>query len=265
VVHLVGARLLVVQTRGEGAGAVELVHESLIKSWPTLQHWLDENQEDVAYLGQIRASAKQWDAKGRPEGLLWRAEAMEELRLWHARYQGELPDRERAFVDAVIELGTRATRRKRRLIGAAFAVLLVLVAGAGVALVKINAANQRAQEEATKAIAARDAVLQEQAKKEEALAREREALEKQLVAEKEAAAKAKLAADEAVRAKQATQVAVKAQASSAQATKQKQQAELAAKKSAQEAELAQAEAAKKAAAAKAAEERKKKITSGPLR
>ncbi len=53
VAHLVAARLLTVQTRGDGGGAVELVHESLIKSWPQLQRWLDENQEDVAYLAQI--------------------------------------------------------------------------------------------------------------------------------------------------------------------------------------------------------------------
>src|SRR5690606_10985707 len=128
VAHLVSARLLVVQSRGEGAGAVELVHESLIKSWPTLQRWLDENQEDAAYLAQIRAAAKQWDSKGRPEGLLWRGEAMEEARLWRSRYQGELPPREAAFLAAVIELATRATRRKRRTVVAAFVVLIALVA-----------------------------------------------------------------------------------------------------------------------------------------
>jgi serine/threonine protein kinase len=265
ITHLVGARLLVVQTRGDSAGAVELVHESLIKSWPTLQRWLDENQEDVAYLGQIRAAAKQWDTKGRPEGLLWRAEAMEELRLWNARYAGELPDRERAYIDAVIELGTRATRRKRRLLTGAFIFLLVLIAGAGIALIQINAANQRAHEETAKALAARDAVLEEQAKKEAAIARERAALEEKLAAEREAAAKAQLAAEESAKAAAATKVAAKAQAGEAQATKTAAKAKADAQQAAREKEAAQAEAAKKAAAAKAQEERKKKITSGPLR
>ena len=81
---LVAARLVVVHTRGEGEGApaIELVHESLIKSWPTLLRWLDESHEDVAFIAQLRAAAKQWDQKGRPEGLLWRNEAMEEARLW---------------------------------------------------------------------------------------------------------------------------------------------------------------------------------------
>src|SRR5262249_9043498 len=70
--RLVAARLLVVHARGEseGGAAVELVHESLIKSWPTLQFWLDESQEDAAFVAQLRTAAKQWDAKGRAGGLL---------------------------------------------------------------------------------------------------------------------------------------------------------------------------------------------------
>jgi serine/threonine protein kinase len=171
--HLVTARLLVVQTRGEGAGAVELVHESLIKSWPTLQRWLDENQEDVAYVGQIRAAAKQWDAKGRPAGLLWTGEAMEEARLWRSRYQGELPDREHAYLDAVIELGTRATRRRRRLVVSAFVFLIALVAAAGAGLVIIFNAQQVAKEKAA---------LAEQAEK-AATDAKRTAEDKQLEAE----------------------------------------------------------------------------------
>ena len=167
--HLVSARLLVMQSRGEGAGAVELVHESLIKSWPTLQRWLDENQEDGAYLAQIRAAAKQWDSKGRPEGLLWRAEAMEEARLWRSRYQGELPQREADFLAAVIELATRATRRRRRAVVAGFIFLGALVAAAGAALIVIRqnaAAAQRAEKDALdkKAIAVKAQAEAEDAK-----------------------------------------------------------------------------------------------------
>ena len=66
--QLVEARLLVVQTRGDaGGGSVEIVHESLIERWPTLRRWLDENQEDAAFLAQLAAAAKQWDAKGRAD------------------------------------------------------------------------------------------------------------------------------------------------------------------------------------------------------
>jgi serine/threonine protein kinase len=151
IAHLVSARLLVVQSRGEGAGAVELVHESLIRSWPTLQRWLDENQEDAAFVAQLRAAAKQWDLKGRPEGLLWRDQAMEEARLWRSRYHGELPQREADFLAAVVEVATRAERRRRRVVIAAFVFLVALVTAAGAALLVIRekaAAARRAEQTA---------------------------------------------------------------------------------------------------------------------
>jgi hypothetical protein len=132
--RLVEARLLVVQTRGDAESAVELVHESLIRSWPTLQRWLDENQEHAAFLHQIAVGAKQWDAKGRPEGLLWTGEAMEEARLFRLRFTGELPAREQAFLQAVDDRATRATRRKRKIIvGTMIALSLVAVAGVAAA------------------------------------------------------------------------------------------------------------------------------------
>ncbi|HEY4058409.1 MAG TPA: protein kinase [Kofleriaceae bacterium] len=140
---LVAARLLVVQQRGREA-AFEIVHESLIKSWPTLRRWLDENQEDSAYLAQLATAARQWDGKGRPEGMLWRNDAMEEARLWRARYRGELPRRDQEFIDEVIELGTRAQRTRRRAVMAGFIVMAALVAAAGFALVMIQQAKQQA-------------------------------------------------------------------------------------------------------------------------
>src|SRR5690606_3604116 len=47
---LVQSRLLVVQSSETGSASVEIVHESLIQSWPLLRRWLEENQEDAAFL-----------------------------------------------------------------------------------------------------------------------------------------------------------------------------------------------------------------------
>ncbi|MFN7133614.1 MAG: serine/threonine protein kinase, partial [Myxococcales bacterium] len=67
--QLVQARLLVVQSGGGADGAsVEIVHESLIHSWPTLKRWLDETGEDSAFLEQLRNAARQWQAKGHDSG-----------------------------------------------------------------------------------------------------------------------------------------------------------------------------------------------------
>jgi hypothetical protein len=171
--HLVASRLLVVHTRGEGAAAVELVHESLIKSWPKLTRWLDESQEDASFLAQLRAAAKQWEQKGRVEGLLWRNEAHDEARLWRARYpHRELPPREQDFLDAVFALRTRAARRRRAIVTTVMvALILVIVAGAG-ALVKIRAAEQTAVDSAAAAELAKQHAQDEsvQAAKQKAVA-----------------------------------------------------------------------------------------------
>jgi serine/threonine protein kinase len=147
--YLVQGRLLAAQTRGEGDGAsVEIVHESLITRWPTLRRWLDKGQEDAAFLDHLRHAARQWEAKGRPLGLLWRDEAMEEARLWRRRYQGELRSAERAFLDAVFALAEGAARRRRYLVIGAFGVLLALIAAAAVALLWIREAEQQARVQA---------------------------------------------------------------------------------------------------------------------
>ena len=187
IVHLlVEARLLVVQARGDGEGpAVEIVHESLIKSWPTLRRWLDETHEDAAFLAQLRAASKQWDQKGRPQGLLWRGEAMEEARLWRSRYQGELPPRDREFLDAVIALGTRAARVKRRIVAGALAFLSVLVVAGAIGMLTIRRAEQRALEQEAMA----------QREKQDAITARQAAEAAELAAKRTAQAEAKARAD----------------------------------------------------------------------
>ncbi|MCG8422946.1 MAG: AAA family ATPase, partial [Proteobacteria bacterium] len=163
--QLVRARLLVVQTQARSdavdvatglsqqpAGAtVEIVHESLLHTWPTLRRWLDETQEDAAFLDQLRQAAKNWQAKNFAPGLLWRGEAMEEARRFARRYRGELPQLQRAYLDAVFALATRAGRRKRAAVIGVITFLSLLVAAAGVALVMIREAQRDATESARRA------------------------------------------------------------------------------------------------------------------
>jgi serine/threonine protein kinase len=145
--QLVAARLLVIQTRGDaGGGSVELVHESLTDRWPMLRRWLDEDQEDTAFLAQLAAAAKQWDGKGRPAGLLWRGEAMEDARRWSVQRPRELSTRDQAFLDSVFALGRRGQRTRRAVLIGAFVLLGGIAAAASVAFVWVRGAEQRATE-----------------------------------------------------------------------------------------------------------------------
>jgi hypothetical protein len=155
VEHLVHARLLVVQAGpAEQGKTVELVHESLIHTWPILRRWLDENQDDAVFLEQLRSAARQWDRRGRPSGLLWRGEAMDEARTWHRRYRGELPTVQREYLQAVFAQGARAARARRIIVAGVIAFLSVLVASAAVALFVIRDAQKQAEKQLSRALAA---------------------------------------------------------------------------------------------------------------
>ena len=149
---LVSARLLVIQTGDSGAGAtVEIVHESLIHSWPALHRWLEETMEDSQFLEQLRNAAKQWQNKGRDPGLLWRGEMVEEAGRFSRRYRGELGRQQRDFLKAVFELDARAARRRQAAAMGGGVFLAGLLVAAVIALVVIRDAKQRAEHSAVAA------------------------------------------------------------------------------------------------------------------
>jgi len=144
--QLVAARLIVVQTRGDaGGGSAEIVHESLIDRWPTMRRWLDEDQEDAAFIAQLAAAAKQWEARGHASGLLWRGDAMEEARRWYHQRPRELSPRDQAFLHAVFALATRGKRVRRALLAVTFVVLGGGAVAASAAALRIRSAQHQAE------------------------------------------------------------------------------------------------------------------------
>jgi WD40 repeat protein/serine/threonine protein kinase len=111
--RLVDARLLIASEGIEGA-RVEIAHEVLVRAWPQLVQWRHEDAEHARMLEQLRAAGQQWDQRGRPNGLLWRDEALADLNLWKARHpEAALSSTQRAFVDACERERARARRSVR--------------------------------------------------------------------------------------------------------------------------------------------------------
>ncbi|WP_373372259.1 serine/threonine-protein kinase [Sorangium atrum] len=136
---LAEARLLAIETGSDRAGStVEIVHESLIERWPTLRRWLDENQEDAAFLDRLRAAARLWDASGRAADTLWRGKVAEEARGFRGRYRGELPERERLYLEEVLRFADQQQRGRRRLASGIIAALSLLAFAAGGGYVKVT-------------------------------------------------------------------------------------------------------------------------------
>ncbi len=152
---LIGARLLVSSDGATGGEQIEITHEALIEAWPRLVDWRRQDAEGARLRDQLRAAARQWEERGRPQGLLWRGDALAEYRLWHSRYPGALTDVESAFGRASVDDAARAGFRRRLAVAISFSMLAL-----GIVLLLIlnsRVADQRALAEGNAQAAVRSA------------------------------------------------------------------------------------------------------------
>jgi WD40 repeat protein/DNA-binding SARP family transcriptional activator len=118
-------------------GAVEVAHEALLREWPRLRAWLEEDAEGRRLHQHLIHAARDWEAGGRDPGELYRGARLASTLDWARPHEGELNELERDFLaesraQAEIEADRqrRANRRLRALLGGLGALLaLALVAG----------------------------------------------------------------------------------------------------------------------------------------
>ncbi|MBA2539348.1 MAG: PD40 domain-containing protein, partial [Deltaproteobacteria bacterium] len=183
VEKMVGSRLLVAQ-EGEGnAEHIEVVHEALIRAWPRLVTWRQEDAEGARLRDQLRAAARQWEAKQRPRGHLWRAEQLTEYQLWRTRYRGRLTDLEEEFASAALADAARGRRLRRTLLAVTAVIAVIVIAGllwltdrARKQRVLAEEANVRAESALTEAQARMIGLYQELGRQELAAGRQLRAL-----------------------------------------------------------------------------------------
>ncbi len=132
--ELVNARLLTsfeLSDARESAGErhrVEIVHESLLTSWPRLVHWQTQDTEGAQLRDQLRQAAQLWKERHESQDLLWTGTAFKEFELWRERYPGGLTDTEEQFARAMTGRAERARRRRQRITIGTIASLVVVVA-----------------------------------------------------------------------------------------------------------------------------------------
>jgi WD40 repeat protein/class 3 adenylate cyclase len=142
---LTNARLITV-----GEGTVEVAHEALIRHWPTLRAWLDEDREGRLVHRRLTEAAQEWEALGRDPGAVYRAGRLAAATEWAAQHDDELNELEREFLSSsrAAELGeietTKRRNRRLRILVAALAVFLVGAAALGaVAFLQKGAADEQ--------------------------------------------------------------------------------------------------------------------------
>ena len=68
---LTQSRLVVVSDDEHREPTVEVAHEALFRSWPRLSEWIQQTQDDMTLLRQLRRAAADWDRAGRLDAFLW--------------------------------------------------------------------------------------------------------------------------------------------------------------------------------------------------
>ncbi|TDV56200.1 BTAD domain-containing putative transcriptional regulator [Actinophytocola oryzae] len=121
---------------------VTVSHECLIRNWPVLREWIDENRERLRAHRQLTEAASEWDRSGRDEGMLYRGSR---LARWQDRDTAELNELERDFLGSADRLVAREHRARRRRIRTALvglsSGLVVLAVLAGVAVFQAGEAD----------------------------------------------------------------------------------------------------------------------------
>jgi DNA-binding SARP family transcriptional activator/WD40 repeat protein/energy-coupling factor transporter ATP-binding protein EcfA2 len=133
------------------AGTIEVAHEALLREWPRLRGWLEEDAQGRRLHRHVIDSAHDWDAEGRDPGELYRGARLTSALEWRPAHEDELNATERAFLDASRAASERAHRRLQIVLASVAALLVVAVIAALVALDQ----RARARDEATVAEAQR--------------------------------------------------------------------------------------------------------------
>ena len=150
---LVDQRLLSV-----GEDSVEVAHEALLREWPRLRGWLEEDVQGRALHRYLIGTTQEWAAGGRDPGELYRGARLTAALDWAATHDSDLNQLEREFLDASraaaerevadarrrAEVEARTSRRLRGLLAGLAAVLVLALVAGGLALTLRGRAERQA-------------------------------------------------------------------------------------------------------------------------
>jgi WD40 repeat protein len=119
-------------------GSVEVAHEALLREWPRLREWIEEDTQGRRLRRHITQAAAEWDAAGRDQGELFRGARLAAALDWTAEHALDVNELEREFVGESREASEKDTKRVRRInrrlraLLAGVAVLLVAAVAGGI-------------------------------------------------------------------------------------------------------------------------------------
>ena len=116
--QLADARLLTIS-----AGSVEFAHEALLREWPRLRDWIEEDRDDLRLHRSLSLAEQEWTRLDGDESALYHGARLAEAQEWAERGDPGPTEPERAFLAASAERERRERRSHRRRLAIAVAAL----------------------------------------------------------------------------------------------------------------------------------------------
>jgi WD40 repeat protein/basic membrane lipoprotein Med (substrate-binding protein (PBP1-ABC) superfamily)/transcriptional regulator with XRE-family HTH domain len=107
---LANARLIIASQ-----DSAEVAHEALIREWPTLRGWLEENREGLRLHRQLTEVSQEWLRMERLADVLYRGALLVQLQEWASKHGDELNELEHEFLNASTDLTERELRERETL------------------------------------------------------------------------------------------------------------------------------------------------------
>jgi WD40 repeat protein len=127
---LTDGRLLTTSTTAGGERQVDVAHEALIRGWPRLRRWIDEDRAALRVHRRLTEAAQEWKEKNRDASFLYGGARLAQAKEWRERNEAALNPLEREFLDASANLqekGRRSAKRRVWLIVGGLVSALVLI------------------------------------------------------------------------------------------------------------------------------------------
>jgi WD40 repeat protein len=146
-------------------GTAQISHDALLRAWPRLRGWLEDDQASWIFHSQLAEDAAAWHASRQDPSFLYRGTQLAALRQaaagWvsdPARFPALTPDQS-DFLQASERAAARGTRQRRMLAAAMVLLLIASVVGAGIAAVAARSANQQRAAAVSRQLAAESEAL----------------------------------------------------------------------------------------------------------
>ena len=92
---LADARLIIIDNQ-----MVEVAHEALIREWPTLRAWLEQDREGLRLHRHLTRAAEGWERQGRDAGELYRGARLAQATTWAETHASQLSAAEMDYLAA---------------------------------------------------------------------------------------------------------------------------------------------------------------------